>query len=329
MSNIINNREEILFMFDASYCNPNGDPADENKPRMDPETQINLVSDVRLKRTIRDYLREVKGLEIFVYAPPDESGVIPDGKTRALEFKEDIKKITTKTKAILDNNILTRCIDIRLFGSTIPIKLEDVKQDAVIVHTGPVQFKIGQSFHRVGVERLKGTGAFASEKEKKKKFNKSFRTEFIVPYSFISHYGIVNEYRAKEVSLTENDLEEMYEAMWNGIRHLTTRSKTGQNPRFLMVIRYREGNFQISELDRKVELKSVLDDLQLRSVKDFTLNVDDLMTTIVKAKDRIEKIRLQIDEDLRFSIEDQVIDGEGFKAELEKKGITVETFDFW
>lgn len=324
MSNIINNREEILFLFDASYCNPNGDPADENKPRMDPETQINLVSDVRLKRTIRDYLREVKGHEIFVYAPQDE-GIVPDAKTRAKDFYGDLKTITNENKSQLDDNITSKCIDVRLFGATIPVEMKGAR-DTSIIHTGPVQFKMGHSLHKVGVERIKGSGAFAATEGRQ---HTTFRVEYIVPYSFIAFYGIVNEYRAKEVSLTEKDLEDMYDALWNGLRHLTTRSKTGQNPRFLMTVRYKEGKYQISDLDRKVKLKSDMDDLQLRSVKDFILEMDDLVNVITKAKDRIEKIRLQIDDDVRFSLGDQVIDAEGFKEKLSKNGITVETFGFW
>ena len=59
-SNVIN-RSELIFLYDVQYANPNGDPLDDNKPRIDPSTGINLVSDVRLKRTIRDYLNDFKG----------------------------------------------------------------------------------------------------------------------------------------------------------------------------------------------------------------------------------------------------------------------------
>jgi Cas7 group CRISPR-associated protein Csh2 len=62
----LEDRSELLFVFDATDINPNGDPLNENKPRMDEETGHCLVSDVRLKRTIRDYLSDHKGEEIFV-----------------------------------------------------------------------------------------------------------------------------------------------------------------------------------------------------------------------------------------------------------------------
>ena len=60
MSEIIKDRSEILFLYDIRDGNPNGDPMDENKPRIDEETGVNIVTDVRLKRTIRDYLHDFR-----------------------------------------------------------------------------------------------------------------------------------------------------------------------------------------------------------------------------------------------------------------------------
>ena len=56
---------EILFLYDAKFTNPNGDPDEENRPRMDYEREINLVSDLRLKRYLRDYMLQ-EGMDIFV-----------------------------------------------------------------------------------------------------------------------------------------------------------------------------------------------------------------------------------------------------------------------
>ena len=66
MSEIVSNRSEILFLYDVKDINPNGDPLDENKPRIDEETMQNLVTDVRLKRTVRDYLHDFLDQEIFI-----------------------------------------------------------------------------------------------------------------------------------------------------------------------------------------------------------------------------------------------------------------------
>ena len=64
MSEEVKTRSEILFIYDIRDGNPNGDPLDENKPRIDEEAGVNIVTDVRLKRTIRDYLHDFKDQEI-------------------------------------------------------------------------------------------------------------------------------------------------------------------------------------------------------------------------------------------------------------------------
>ena len=71
---MIKNRSELVFLYDIVDNNPNGDPLDSNKPRIDEETGINLVTDVRLKRTIRDYLKDYKDKEIFVRDTVDAKG---------------------------------------------------------------------------------------------------------------------------------------------------------------------------------------------------------------------------------------------------------------
>ncbi len=72
----ITTRTEILFVYDIADANPNGDPNDENRPRMDIEAGVAKVSDVRLKRTIRDYLHEYGEQEIFCREITKEDGSI-------------------------------------------------------------------------------------------------------------------------------------------------------------------------------------------------------------------------------------------------------------
>jgi CRISPR-associated protein Csh2 len=171
----VKNRGEILFLYDLKDANPNGDPLDSNKPRIDEETSINIVTDVRLKRTIRDYLFEYKEQEIFVREKADKKGKIQDGKQRGQDFG--------KKKEEIMENVLEQCIDVRLFGATIPMDKDSV------TFTGPVQFSMGRSLHKVELKYMKGTGAFASGEGKK---NKTFREEYVLPYSLIGFYGIVN-----------------------------------------------------------------------------------------------------------------------------------------
>ncbi|MBC7074423.1 type I-B CRISPR-associated protein Cas7/Csh2, partial [Candidatus Parcubacteria bacterium] len=188
-SETIKNRSEILFLYDVKWANPNGDPLDENKPRIDPATGVNIVTDVRLKRTIRDYLHEFKGKEIFVREIEYEPGKIQDAKMRAEDFllgdngeQLDKSNLTLqKMKKKLYETITKQCIDIRLFGATIPIE-KSAKEKSSITLVGPVQFRFGRSLHPVEVVHIKGTGAFASKAGKEQK---TFREEYVVPYSLI------------------------------------------------------------------------------------------------------------------------------------------------
>ena len=89
----IQNRYEILFLYECKDCNPNGDPLDENRPGTDPETGVATVTDVRIKRTIRDYLlarepdveeRVNNGMEIFIRDTDKSDGYIcQKGRQRA------------------------------------------------------------------------------------------------------------------------------------------------------------------------------------------------------------------------------------------------------
>ena len=286
MSEAIKNRREYLFLYDVSFANPNGDPNDENKPRIDEETGRNIVTDVRLKRTIRDYLKDFEGLEIFVREISDEEGKIQDAKARAKDFENNPEKI------------LEKCIDVRLFGGTIPVETGK-KKDSSITYTGPVQFNMGQSLHRVKLEFIKGTGAFASKEGQQQK---TFREEWILPYSFIAFHGVANENAAKDTGLTDKDLAYLRKGMWEGTKNLITRSKNEQIPRLLIEVVYKDGvHSHIGELHRYIKIESDKNDEELRSTDDFVLNIDRLLEVLEKEMDKIEKVLYKKDRNLRLS----------------------------
>ncbi|NLI57534.1 type I-B CRISPR-associated protein Cas7/Csh2 [Acetivibrio saccincola] len=291
---MIKNRQEILFLYDVTDANPNGDPLDENKPRIDEETGINIVTDVRLKRTIRDYLYSYKGFDgtdgkdIFVREIKSEKGGIKDGKARAKDFNENLE------------NILEMAIDIRLFGGVIPL------DKASITFTGPVQFNMGRSLNKVSLKHIKGTGAFAS---KEGKDQKTFREEYILPYSLIAFHGIVNENAAKETRLTDEDVDLMDEAMWNGTKNLITRSKMGHMPRLMLRVVYKpEENFFIGDLQKKIALSFDILEEEIRTIKDFSIKLDELIDELIQYSDKIEKVFYTIDKNLKLTYKGEEID---------------------
>ena len=305
MSETIKNRSEILFIYDIRDGNPNGDPMDENKPRIDEETGVNIVTDVRLKRTIRDYLHNFKNQEIFVREVTyDAEGHVQDGKMRAGNFANDATRI------------LNECIDIRLFGGVIPLK------DDSIIYTGPVQFKMGRSLHRVTMMHIKGTGAFASKEGSKQA---TFREEDFLPYSLISFYGIVNENAAKHTHLTEDDLKLLLEGIWNGTKSLISRSKAGQVPRFLLKVNYSKENYHIGDLDKMLKLVTDMPHENIRDTIDYQLEISELVKKLAAEKGSIKDIEICVDGRIKFCK-----DGAGFPIEglAAATGITIKPIAF-
>jgi len=285
-------------MYDVKDANPNGDPLDENKPRIDEETGINLVTDVRLKRTIRDYLYKYRNHEIFVREIENSEGHIQDAKLRAEDFLIKEGKTLDKSKlklmemkSIIDTNILDQCIDVRLFGVTLPVE-KDKTHKSSITHTGPVQFKIGRSLHKVFMKHFKGTGAFASGKEAEQK---TFREEDFLPYSLICFYGIINENVANETKLTDDDVNALLDGMWNGTKNLISRSKAGQVPRLLIKVNYQESNFHIGDLNNMVKRISDIPDAEIRDISELKIDITDFVDTLKKHLKQIKNIEYKID----------------------------------
>jgi len=304
MSEEVKNRSEILFVYDLRDGNPNGDPLDENKPRIDEETGINLVTDVRLKRTIRDYLHNFKGQEIFVREVVyDEAGHVQDGKMRAANFGNDA------------NKILNECIDIRLFGGVIPLKKDS------ITFTGPVQFKMGRSLHRVTMKHIRGTGAFASKEGSKKE---TFREEDILPYSLILFYGIINENAAKHTHLTEDDLTLLLDGTWNGTKSLISRTKAGQVPRMLLKVNYSKENYHIGDLDKMLKLTTEIPHENIRGTEDFKVDISGLIKKLAAEKGTIKDIEICTDDMMIFCKDgaDFSIDGLAAATGIAVKSIT-------
>ena len=306
----LNKRSELLFLYDVKRCNPNGDPLDANRPRIDEESGRCLVTDVRLKRTVRDYLFN-KGFN----GEPDAMGDI---------FIRDVddKPVTGKKRAESYESREDFCqkfIDVRLFGGVSAPgnassggdssdgddengkgKTKGEKNNKKVFHyTGPVQFSMGYSLNRVHENFIKGTGAFASKEGAEQK---TFREEYNIRYGLIAFHGVVNENAARLVGTTENDIKELTDAMWTGTKDLLTRSKKGHMPRLLVQIEYADGFF-IGDLCERLKLIPNLDKKvdSLEDVEDFTLDVSALNKTLKSYSEKIVSVRIQADDRLKLS----------------------------
>lgn len=285
----IDKRSEILFLYDVKNANPNGDPMDANRPRIDEETGKCLVTDVRLKRTIRDYLFEKgyngeNGKDIFIR---EEDGKPVTGAQRAKSY--DSK-----------DDFLSKFIDARLFGAvSAPKKAKDEKSKTFHL-TGPVQFGMGKTLNVVKENFIKGTGAFATDE---KSTQRTFREEFNITYGLVAFHGVINEQAAKWTNLTQEDVDELIDGIWNGTKNLLTRSKKGHTPRLLLKIDYSEKGYFIGELAERLRLipQDNKREEEYEDIVDFTIDTTELNKILKENMDKIENIHIMLDDRVKFS----------------------------
>lgn len=286
-------KKEILFLWDGENFNPNGDMLRENAPRIDDETNIAEATDVRIKRTIRDEIMKKDEGAIFVKEYNKDENV--------LDCKTAIREVINirQEKAAIEREILSKFIDIRAFGGVLPISDKDeMKADkeiktAGVQFTGPVQFRMSKSLHRVQIQHIKGTGAFASGSDKGAK---TFREEDFLSYAIFATYGVFDNNNAKKTNFSEDDANVILSALWNGTKNLITRSKMGQTPRFMLIITYKDDTFA-GDLNNTIKLISDKEDEAIRSVNDYTIDFSNLKAKLNRYSEHIEKIEYASDFD--------------------------------
>lgn len=306
MSNFIESNSEILFLYDAKRCNPNGDMDNENKPRMDWEASRNLVSDVRLKRYVRDYLLKQKGKPIFVRKLGDEALIAKeaislyklvhiDGKEESELKKDDLGK---KEDYDIGKDVFGMS-DIRMFGATIPIEVES-GQGSSSNFTGPVQFNWGYSLNRI--DELQESRTITSHLQTgRSSAGAGVGKDYRVNYSFIAFSGGVNARVAQATQMTPGDLDLLDEALIKSIPLNRTRSKIGQFPRLYLRVQMKDHTVALNDLREFVELKSEGQEFELRDIKECSLDVSALQTYLNDFKDEIDKVLYWKDRNLEIT----------------------------
>ena len=256
---------EILFLWDAKMTNPNGDMLNDNAPRYDESDRRAVVSDVRVKRTIRDDLQYRKGKTVFV----NNAEQVQSAETRFTELKSTLNEKD-------DKKVFLSCIDNRLFGGVAP------KSNLQII--GTVQFSWAKSLNETETILSQGTGAFGKDNS----LNKTFRTDNYIPYGLFAMYGTINSLSANKTNASEEDVADMLDSMWQGTKLLNTRSKVGQKPRMLIRIIYKD-TYMIGLLDELVNIDNE-NSQQLRTFSECELNFSALVRSLKNMSQKIEKV---------------------------------------
>jgi CRISPR-associated protein Csh2 len=280
---IIEKRRELVFLYSVKDANPNGDPDDENRPRTD-INGYNIVSDVRLKRTIRDYLIE-KDNSILVKREFNNEGEIQNmedlitGKIGDKPSREDILK-----------EIPEEFLDVRLFGLTAAVP------DANCSITGPIQFSIGKSLNIPNINTHSITSVMSAGE---RKGGGAIGTFHVVDYSLIAFEGVICPNLAKYSKLSKADLKKFYKALWWGTKTLNTRTKFNHLPQLLISVKSKNREFLIGDLAYQLKIEG--------EAPNLTLILDDFITRIKKfinktEENPIESIDYYQDPDLNLSI---------------------------
>lgn len=333
MANTINNSSDFLFIYEASRCNPNGDPDQEDKPRMDYDTKTNLVTDTRVKRFIRDYLKTINEKEVIFVDMEGERQVTMDSKLEAvvkrtlndrslieqifsdnekakkgylelLEKSKDEeafwkklkdKKLKETNVELLRYLVREQFIDIRLFGSAFAV------EGFTKAYTGPVQLNWGYSLNKV--ELMDSDSIVTIMNDDSSTFGKDYR----VHYSLLGFNGTINKFAAKTTGLKEEDLKVFRDAIWKAIPAMPTRSKLNQYPKLYVELVYNEGftNGQFGDLRNYVSAqpKDGLDEKKVRRFDDLVLDLNKLHTLIEEHKGKtIKDVIVRTSTDLEFSV---------------------------
>ncbi|MFZ1235401.1 MAG: CRISPR-associated protein [Prevotella sp.] len=317
-------KSEILFLYETTYNIPNGDPF-TGEQRYDEETKKILVSDVRMKRFVRDYLISKEGVNIYLQQKTDNNNEQEEstsegetdsenkkasGSARRIDelidlFKTDIENVKKqadngdgdnnnnskkkKTKSTFNEAlfVMKKCIDVRIFGGI------STKKNNTVQLTGPVQFALlNNSLNSVDLRPHQNTSCFESKQGNKQG---AIGTTTLVPYSLIQIHGWVNPKIAETTEMISDDLKLMYEGLWygtsgDGSSH--SRSKIGQNSVLLLEIVYNKPNQKIYGVDRLISIKPKEEGKkseQFRSMDDYDFNFDKLIE--IAGTDKVAKIK--------------------------------------
>lgn len=288
---IISEKSELLFLYESTYSIPNGDPF-TGEQRYDEETKKVLVSDVRIKRFIRDFLLS-ENQEIFVWNDQSnvdgkESGAASRVKSLKEKYKdeESLKKVDKNGKPTKDFNtlkLLQKCLDVRLFGG-----ISTEEGDSVNL-TGPVQFALlNPSLNEVDLRLHQNTSQFVSKGGNKQG---AIGTTTVVPYSLVQIHGWINPKSAQKTNLSVDDVYTMQKALWHSINDANTRTKSNQSSVLLIEIVYTEQFGKVYGVDRLVKIvpKENKRGEQLRSIDDYDFDFSSLLAII--SSDKIKEVR--------------------------------------
>ncbi|QNU60858.1 type I-C CRISPR-associated protein Cas7/Csd2 [Vreelandella titanicae] len=271
----IANRYEFVLLFDVTNGNPNGDPDAGNLPRLDPETNQGLITDVCLKRKIRNYVALEKEHDAGYAIYMQEKSVLNNQHKKAyeaLDIKPESKKLPKEAEKArqVTKWMCNNFFDVRTFGA---VMTTEVNSGQV---RGPVQMAFASSIDpvipmEVSITRMAVTNEKDLEKER------TMGRKHIIPYGLYRVHGYVSAKLAERTGFSEDDLALLWRSLINMFEHDRSAARGEMSTRKLVVFKHDHpmGNAPAHVLFDSVQVKRVegKEDTPARHYSDYQVNI--------------------------------------------------------
>lgn len=344
-TNTVENRSEIVFLTDAQDCNPNGNPLSENRPRIDPVTRKAAVTDVRLKRYLRDQL-VADGHGVFV--KKTDEGTSGGRAALALDVLGDIET-EADLEAIddIEAMFLQRATDVRYFGATLSFNVDTDNDLHDLVrerfsggnYTGPVQFSPARSLNAVELNEETNTLTSVISTSDEKDVGGFDLDDHRIKYGIFPFHGLVDEHGGSDTGLTQEDVTRLDTLCWRSLKNQTiSRSKVGQEPRLYVRAEFNQAGYHVGDLHNGLSLDRELagdadrrmEDDAVRNVTDVCVDVTGLVDRLADAADRIEAVHLVGSEYLEISYDGEPAGrASDLPVLLEDRGVPTRRIDIY
>lgn len=270
----IKNRYEFVFLFDVRDGNPNGDPDFDNMPRTDEETDQGLVSDVCIKRKVRNYIHLLKGLktpyDIFIREGNILNSLIQEKRDEADKTNDEEKKAVKSGRQAM----CAQYFDIRTFGAVMSTGEEKADEEdteekgkkkkanskkkikGLGVVRGPVQFTFARSINPI-FSKSNSLTRCCITKESDESKNNTFGNKYTVSYGLYRMHGFISASDAAKTGFSEEDKELLFQALIYAFENDHSAARGEMNPRALIVFKHDSplGNARAGQLFDLIQVK--------------------------------------------------------------------------
>jgi len=254
----IQNRYEFVYLFDVTNGNPNGDPDAGNMPRLDPDSSKGLVTDVCLKRKIRNFIElteaDEPGYDIYV----KEKSVLNNQNKKAYDalkiepIPKKLPKEEAKARAVTDW-MCANFYDVRTFGAVMTTQINSGQV------RGPVQLAFAKSIDpiiplEISITRMAVTTE--KEAEDQQGDNRTMGRKHIVPYGLYRTHGFISAKLAEKTGFSEDDLGKLWQSLEMMFEHDHSAARGEMNARKLIVFKHKDalGNMPSHKLFERVTI---------------------------------------------------------------------------